>query len=472
MKICNFLTCGLLVALPFAQTCARAQAQSGQDVANQAPTTPAATDQKPKAQWPIWDLQGEFTTIYQTVPIYHSPYQGANSFPSHGVSAATDVGTFYVGFRPIHNLEFHVNAEVAWGNSPGNGAGVAAYPNSGYIGQLSLNGVPYISRAFLRWRIPIRSARGEVEGVETIGRAQNIMSVPVTQSRLVVTAGKLSLGDVFDFNSYANNQRIQFINKMFVNNLAYDFAQDVRGYDYGAALALVEPKFSIRAGSFAVPTSPGSTGVTYGSKSHGDQIEVDLYPTVVKWANAPMAVRILAFRNQGFMGQYADALASALPGTAPDLSGARMPGTVRTGYGINLGQSLADDGNTGLFFRAGWADGNVEAESYSEADTSFSIGGQLAGARWRRPDDNIGFAVGTSGISSIHQKYLGAGGLGLSAGDGALRYGTESVAEFYYLLQQNDWTQWSFNVQYLLNPGFNRDRGPATVLSLRLRFFF
>ena len=223
-----------------------------------------------------YDLQGEVTFIPQWALPFRSLYAGLNSYPSHGSSAGTTVGTLYLGIRPLANLELYADPEFAWGSSPGSGNGMAGYPNADLIGQQALNGVPYLARAFVRWRIPLRQGKDLPAGKESVGRAQNIIAGKVPQHRIVVTAGKFAISDIFDVNTYAGNQRTQFINKGFVNNLAYDFAEDVRGYDYGAAAALMNPNYSVRVGSFAVPTSPGSTGVTYGAQSHGDQAEVDL----------------------------------------------------------------------------------------------------------------------------------------------------------------------------------------------------
>src|SRR5205085_2393090 len=51
---------------------------------------------------------------------------------------------------------------------------------------------------------------------------------------------------------------------------------------------------------------------------------------------------------------------------------------------------------------------------------------------------------------------------------GALRYRPEAITEAYYRLQLNPFTQVSPDVQVIQNPGYNRDRGPATTVSLRL----
>jgi high affinity Mn2+ porin len=68
----------------------------------------------------------------------------------------------------------------------------------------------------------------------------------------------------------------------------------------------------------------------------------------------------------------------------------------------------------------------------------------------------------------VHQDYLARGGEGFLLGDGGLTYGEEQVVEAFYRIQLGRYTQLSPDLQYIRNPGYNRDRGPATVVSMRL----
>ena len=80
----------------------------------------------------------------------------------------------------------------------------------------------------------------------------------------------------------------------------------------------------------------------------------------------------------------------------------------------------------------------------------------------------MGIAIALDELSSVHSAYLAAGGQGFLLGDGNLRYGPETLAEMYYRVQAGRWIEFSPDVQFIVNPGYNRDRGPATVLTLRL----
>ena len=90
------------------------------------------------------------------------------------------------------------------------------------------------------------------------------------------------------------------------------------------------------------------------------------------------------------------------------------------------------------------------------------------GNKWNRPNDNIGMAYVRSGLSSPHRNYLQNGGKGFMLGDGQLNYRNEQLAELYYSaeLKKNSLYLSGF-YQFLINPGYNKDRGPVNVFSIR-----
>ncbi len=64
------------------------------------------------------------------------------------------------------------------------------------------------------------------------------------------------------------------------------------------------------------------------------------------------------------------------------------------------------------------------------------------------------------------------GGLGFLLGDGALRYGRENIVETYYAAHVWRGTYIAPGLQHINNPGYNQDRGPVLVPSLRLHVEF
>ena len=179
-------------------------------------------------------------------------------------------------------------------------------------------------------------------------------------------------------------------------------------------------------------------------------------------------IRFLGFLNHARMGDYRSALANTPARAVPDIVADDRPGRAKRGVGINAEQPLADDGETGAFARWGWNDGLTESFAFTEAEGHLSAGLQIAGARWNRNADRFAIAALQHEIWGPHRDYLANGGTGFLVGDGALRYGPEQLVEAYYRVQLGSAVQVSPDVQYVGNPGYNRDRGPAWVSSLRV----
>ena len=427
---------------------------------------------KVRGQVPVtakYAIAGEITYILQRVFAFRSPYSGPASLRSRNETELTHTYTLYLGARPTPRLEVYLNPELALGNGVSVGEGLAGFSNGDLIGQPTLRPEPYIARFFARWRIPLRG-RGAAQQTQAVQPGTNLIGGDLPASRLVITAGKFAISDHFDVNSYANNARTQFLNNAFINNLAYDKAAETRGYNLGLMVNWVNSEFALRMGSIAMPTIAGGPDLAYNfANEHSDQLELELHPHLLRGrAATPLIARLLAYRNVGTMGRYRQSLQAQATGMAPDISAVRRRGAVKYGFGLNVEQALGDGGNTGLFGRLGWSDGSTESFSYAEADRFTSFGGQLSGARWGRPNDVLGMALAQSDLSGSHKAYLAAGGLGLSLGDGRLNYGAEQVAEVYYAYQLSKSASLSLDYQFINTPGYNRDRGPVSLLGLRL----
>jgi high affinity Mn2+ porin len=105
-------------------------------------------------------------------------------------------------------------------------------------------------------------------------------------------------------------------------------------------------------------------------------------------------------------------------------------------------------------------------------DSTVELGAGASGQRWRRKFGRAGVVFVSNGISRDHQQYLALGGYGFLLGDGRLDYGGETIEEAYYTLHFWRGFYPSLGVQHINNPGYNRDRGPVIVPSLRLHVEF
>jgi carbohydrate-selective porin OprB len=125
-----------------------------------------------------------------------------------------------------------------------------------------------------------------------------------------------------------------------------------------------------------------------------------------------------------------------------------------------------------VFGRTGWNSGDTESFAYTEVNDTAEVGGDISGARWKRIWDRAGVAFATNGLSGPHREYLRLGGLGFLLGDGTLRYGRETILETYYTAHVWRGVYGSAGAQFIANPGYNRDRGPVFVQTLRMHLEF
>ena len=427
------------------------------------------------ASWSPQVLGTQINVIGQRLASFHSPYAGINSLQAAGDNAISHVYGVYLGARPFAwgsnvakqvRIETYLDVEMARGHGVSNATGLAGVTNGDVLraGTADLGNGPYVARMFLRVVAPFGYGRR----VDTIARGIDQLPRLSVAHRVEITAGKFATSDLFDLNRYANTTRTQFMNWALFQNTAWDFAADTRGYTNGVAIAWISPSWSLRLGSFQMPRE--ANGNKFDSdlrRARGDNVELTLSPS---GAYAPV-VRLLAFVNYARMGSYANALAKATVNhDRPDIVADDQPGRSKRGWGVNVEQPLADGGETGIFVRVGGNDGANESFAFTEVDRHVSIGLQLSGTHWMRPDDRFGVAIVRHDIAQIHQQYLAAGGIGFLLGDGRLSYGSEQIVESYYRSQCGTRFQLSPDIQLIRNPGYNRDRGPVTVVSLRVNF--
>jgi high affinity Mn2+ porin len=270
-----------------------------------------------------------------------------------------------------------------------------------------------------------------------------------------------------------------------MTHASFDFAADARGYSMGGAAELYWDNWVLRIGRMAPPANPNTLPLDLRFWSvYGDSLELE-HDHVLFGRHG--AVRVLGYRNQEVIGRFDDAIAAFQTNpahnatactsfnygsgnfTAPDMCWVRRS-NVKLGIGINLEQYITRD--IGLFFRGMYSDGQTEVDAYNPADRSISFGSVARGTAWRRPFDLAGVGFAMSWISDIHARYLGMGGVDGFVGDGRIRQAPEGVAEVFYSLNLFKAVWLSADYQFLINPGFNADRGPVHILGARFHAEF
>ena len=448
---------GVLFAAP-------ARAQSAQPPDTAAGQRHAADG---SARWTPYLLGTQINVITQHLVRVPSPYAAMNSLGPAAETKTSHAYGVYAGLAVSPRVSGYLDVEMIRGSGVGKATGLAGVTNGDVIrqGTVDLGAGPYVARAFLRYTLPLGG-----RARDTLPRGQDQVPVTVASHRLEITAGKLAASDLFDLNRYANTTRLQFMNWALFQNTAWDFAADTRGYTNGVSLAWVRPGTVLRVGSFQMPRrANGNVFDANLGRARGDQAELTVTATALGLGARTPTVRLLAYVNHARMGLYRAAIAAGVAAdSAPDVVATDTPGRRKRGWGVNAELPLADGGDTGLFVRAGGGDGDVESFAFTEVEHHLSGGVQLTGARWRRPSDRVGLGVVRHGLSPEHRDYLAAGGAGFLLGDGRLRYGPEDIAELYYRAQIGPYLEVSPDAQHVLHPGYNRDRGPATVIGVRL----
>jgi high affinity Mn2+ porin len=401
--------------------------------------------------------------IRQQQPSFPALYSGPNSLSADKEHATSRVETLYSGFRITKNLEFLFDLESAGGAGLSNALGIAGFPNVDVVRNPTLGEAPYVSRVMLHYTLPLSG--------ETVEAARNPLGLAsrVPARRLEFRLGKMSTVDFFDLNSVGSDSHLQFINWATVNNGAFDYAADTRGYTYGLAVEYYDKWWAARYGEFLMPTVANGIILDWNiARAGGQNLEFEVRPEPIK--SRQTVVRALTFLNRANMGSYNETIADYLTGkeVTPDITLSRRQGRVKYGFGLNAEQELT--AALRVFARLGWNDGHTESYAYTEIDHTAEFGADLRGKLWRRPQDKIGAAFVIDGISKEHAEYLALGGLGFILGDGGLRYGTENIFEAYYTAHLWRGVSVAGDVQHIANPGYNQDRGPALVSSIRIHF--
>jgi high affinity Mn2+ porin len=405
-------------------------------------------------------IHGQSTFLEQYAFPFRNPYMGRDSLdPNQG--RETWDATAYLGMRLWQGAELWVNPEIDQGFGLSGTVGAAGFP-SGEAYKVGAP-VPYLrmQRMFVRQTINLG---GDSEKVEA---GANQFSGSQTADRLVITVGKFGVVDVFDTNKYAHDPRGDFMNWTIVDTGTFDYAADAWAYTYGAAVEWYHGSWTVRGGIFDLSNAPNTTNLdpTFDQFQWDGEIE----HRYELWGH-PGKIAVTGFLTRGRMGSFADAIAlAAVTGGPADIAAVRRYNS-RGGLSLNLEQQITEE--LGVFARAGIANGNIEPYEFTDVDRTVAAGLSLSGKQWGRPDDTVGLAGVVNGITSVHQAFLNAGGLGILVGDGMLPHpGLEHIVEAYYQLPVS-YFKLTLDYQLIVNPAYNTDRGPVSVVGARVHAQF
>ena len=413
---------------------------------------------------PWWNFHFQMTVLAQYHPSFKAKYSGKNSLDINAESTLSVTSTLFLGTRLWKGATAFFNPELSGGSGFSYTLGVAGFPNGETYRVSDVAPHVYIGRLYFTQKFNLSKEKhfeeddfNQLPGVEP-------------DFYLSITAGKFSMMDFFDKNSYANDPRTQFYNWTLMGNGAWDYPANTRGYTYGIVLQLVKPTWAVRYGFAMVATTPNGSEMDFDILRNNSQALE--FEKQFRIKSLPGSFRVIGYFNQSKMGNYAEAIAwGQAHDTTPDLSYSRALGRTKFGFGINFEQAVHS--SIGLFLRAGWNDGHNETYAFTEVDRHLSAGISFNGGLWKRADDQFGLALIVNGLSSDHRGFLKAGGYGFIIGDGDLNYSPEFITELYYNFRFFRKYLWlSPDYQFILNPAYNMDRGPVHAFGIRAHVEF
>jgi high affinity Mn2+ porin len=450
-----------LVASLVSARSARARGERDLPSEDKAAVELAAERPDPRQPEEWYSLHYQFTGATQYHPSFSARYSGDNSLGSSSESATAFVTTLYADLRTWPGGELLFNPEMSGGKGLSSTLGVAAFPD-GIVYRVG-DPAPAVYVA----RIAISQTFNLGGGRVVNQRGPNELFDTRDRDVLAITVGRFSVIDVVDRNRYANDATTEFFNWALFASGAYDYPADTRGYTWAALADLAKGWWSLRGGIALEPYSANEARMDWRiQKSHGLMAEYE-----VRYAlrGRPGASSLLLFLDTARMGSYEQVLANPAA-TLNSVAATRADGRNKYGFALSVEQQLTD--TMGAFLRLSWNDGHTESWAFTEIDRSIAVGVAQTGRPWQRPLDVVGAAVVVDGLSSWHERYLAGGGHGFIIGDGALRYAPEVIGDFYYKAQLSEALALSAIYQPIIDPAYNRDRGPVHVLSARFHVAF
>lgn len=441
---------------------------------NEPPSSSDEANADPEAMFPhfkssrFW-LSGQANFIFQTHPDFHAAYSGPHSLRPEYEKATSRVMTLYTGVRVNDSTEILVDIEEAGGAALSEGFGLAGNTDLDIVRNPLLSKAPYLGRGMIHTVLALSDDKVENQ------RSFLSLFEELPRRRLEIRFGKFSMPDFFDVNSVGSDTHFQFNNWSVDNNGTWDYAADTRGYTVGLVADYEDRNWGFRFAEALMPKVANGIDLVWRPwQVHAENWEYELRHGVLPKKSG--ALRLLAYTNYANMGIYRIANQQFLdqtaprPETVPDITNHPWHVTRKYGFGVNLEQNLSR--YVTAYARWGWDNGKTESFAYTEIDETFNQGIGVNGAWWRRKQDRAGVAFVSNGIKKDHQEYLALGGEGFLLGDGALNYGRENIEETYYTAHVWRGIYIAPGLQHINNPGYDRDRGPVIVPTLRAHVEF
>ena len=422
----------------------------------------------------------QFTLVDQWHGKFKAPYTGPASLQPYPEQAMSLTSTVFTITKLWKNALFVFNPEVSGGKAFSGAAGIAGFPN----GEIYRVGNPapqvYVGRAYLQQIIPLPGYKIEhlsfTDSVTPFTDNEDMVNqLPknIPDKRLVLIVGKSSLADFFDENIYSHDPRHTFLNWALMDNGAWDYPANTRGYTFSAIAEYDNKGFALRIGAALEPTYANGPVLDWHiNKTIGYTLEADQHFEI---NDRHGEVGLLLYENINRGGNYEQTLALNKSGQDTTLN-VSNPNTHLESkkYGLGLSLSMELTKSLSILARGGWNDGHTATWTFTEIDRTAAIGIYINHPLLKKVENTFGLAILVNGISPQHRDFLNAGGVDFIIGDGKLpHYATENILETFYNIAINRSTALTLDYQYVQHPAYNAERGPVRyIASFRLHLAF
>ncbi len=414
-----------------------------------------------------WLFHFQLTAIDQYHGYFHAPYSGHNSLRDTTEQDMSITSTLFLGRKLWKDAAVYFTPEISGGRGFSGTTGIAGFPN----GEIYRVGNPtpqaYIARAFFQQSFALPGSHDTLIDDDLLQVSQVLPT-----NRLTFSVGKFSLADFYDDNAYSHDPRTQFLNWTLMDNGAWDYPANTRGYTYAFVVQYITPLWHIYLSDALEPLVANGPDLDWNlGKTFGITAEIGRN---YKVNGRSGSLSVLLYLNQTRTANYENAIADYKAGDLNALlidSLSAYNGEKKYGIGINWNHPIGK--YIGVFMRAGWNDGKTGTWAFTEVDQTFTPGISFNGGLWHRKNDNFGIAYIINGLSKEHLDYERAGGYQFIIGDGKLpNYSPEQIFEAYYQTKFFEHFSLALDYQFVQNPAYNADRGPVSIESVRVHMEF
>ena len=266
-----------------------------------------------------------------------------------------------------------------------------------------------------------------------------------------------------------SDPRIDFLNWSIWAAGAFDYPADRRRLTWGLTAELNQPRWAARLGYFLVGNEPNANIFDMNLFARGGYVgELELR---FKPYDRPGTAKLGAWLTSTFAGSYNEAVALAAA-HRPDGGRHRSRRPARAAPST---ASISTWSRRSATISALFAPLQLERRPHRDQRLHRHRRQPVArpAAQGHRPGAGRTTAIGLGGALEHASRpttatYLAAGGLGVLVGDGPLSYAAENVVEAYYAFQIAKGLIATADYQFLINPAYNADRGPAHLFAGRL----